>query len=154
MLPMVTLSAGILFALVWMFLLPVVTIAVAFLYHFFTGDGLPLNVWTSGAYTWIAVIIAAFWGGMTFASGIEQEVEKENRTDYTTYLSSPEWQGVRRMALEYAQGRCQVCNSSGYLHVHHRTYARLGQENPSDVTVLCKPCHTIYHDGGRMPDRG
>jgi hypothetical protein len=27
------------------------------------------------------------------------------------------------------------------LHMHHRTYERLGAELPSDLQVLCRPCH-------------
>ena len=72
---------------------------------------------------------------------------------YDDYLQSPAWQQQRREAIQRAGGRCQVCNSSGPLEVHHRTYQRLGREAPGDLTVLCRACHARFHEGGRMPVR-
>jgi len=66
--------------------------------------------------------------------------------NYQAYLSTPEWQVLRRLKLIEAGGRCQVCNNNGEMHVHHRTYARLGKELLSDLTVLCSECHNIFHD--------
>jgi hypothetical protein len=42
--------------------------------------------------------------------------------------------------------------------VHHRSYARLGFEQPEDVVVLCRSCHTRHHrvlalDAVRAKDR-
>lgn len=65
---------------------------------------------------------------------------------YENYLETPEWQQKKRKALEYADFRCQICNSSNSdLHVHHRTYERRGNELDSDLTVLCNPCHDMFH---------
>lgn len=33
------------------------------------------------------------------------------------------------------------------LHVHHRTYERLGEELPEDLVVLCEVCHEAYELG-------
>lgn len=71
--------------------------------------------------------------------------------NYYEYLRSTEWQVVRRLALERAAGRCQICNQPGRLDVHHRTYERLGHELLSDVTVLCRDCHAKHHD--KLPAR-
>jgi 5-methylcytosine-specific restriction endonuclease McrA len=30
--------------------------------------------------------------------------------------------------------------------VHHRTYARIGSEDPMDLVVLCSRCHRKHHD--------
>jgi hypothetical protein len=65
--------------------------------------------------------------------------------DYQEYLNTPEWRAKREWALERAGRRCQVCNSAGQLHVHHRTYENLGHELPADLTVLCEGCHGLYH---------
>jgi hypothetical protein len=73
--------------------------------------------------------------------------------DYGGYLQSAAWQQRRREAIQLAGGRCQVCNSSGALEVHHRTYERVGREVPGDLTVLCRECHARFHEGGRMPVR-
>jgi 5-methylcytosine-specific restriction endonuclease McrA len=67
--------------------------------------------------------------------------------DYNSYLKSTEWQQQRRKALSYAENRCQICNHQGKaaLHVHHRSYERIGNENPEDLTVLCSRCHALFH---------
>lgn len=65
--------------------------------------------------------------------------------DYHAYLRSPEWQVIRRLALE-RDGGCVVCYRADRLDVHHRTYERLGHELLSDVTVLCRDCHAKHHD--------
>jgi 5-methylcytosine-specific restriction endonuclease McrA len=65
---------------------------------------------------------------------------------YDNYLRSEHWQQVREDALSRARRRCQVCNSPDELHVHHRTYERLGFERAGDVTVLCRGCHKLFHE--------
>ena len=69
---------------------------------------------------------------------------------YDLYLRSPHWKRVRNAALERAHHRCQVCNATGRLEVHHRTYDRRGQELLEDVTVLCRNCHETFHRNGRL----
>lgn len=66
-------------------------------------------------------------------------------TWYADYLQSPHWKAVRTVALYWAGRRCQVCNSDDSPEVHHRTYERVGAEQPADVTVLCGTCHYLYH---------
>lgn len=61
------------------------------------------------------------------------------------YLRSEHWRETRAAALERAEHRCQVCNSAKQLDVHHRTYERLGEERPADLTVLCRTCHDRHH---------
>ena len=57
---------------------------------------------------------------------------------------------LRTLPEEWADYRCQVCNSPHDLHVHHRTYERVGHEDPADLTVLCMWCHDLFHMGGRI----
>lgn len=71
---------------------------------------------------------------------------------YEEYLKTPEWQERRKKALAYAKHRCQVCNSKDNLNVHHRTYERLGEELPSDLTVLCYECHRLFHNNRNLAD--
>lgn len=65
---------------------------------------------------------------------------------YRDYLQSPEWAVVRRLALEQADHACRLCGGRDGLDVHHRTYERLGQERLADVIVLCRDCHSRFHD--------
>lgn len=74
------------------------------------------------------------------------------RIDYKSYMSSPEWEKHRKAAVERSGNRCQVCNESGLLNVHHRSYERLGNELPGDLIVLCRECHRIFHELGRLAD--
>lgn len=65
--------------------------------------------------------------------------------EYKSYLQSESWQIKREFALEKADHRCQICNNTKRLDVHHRTYERFGNEDLSDLTVLCRNCHELYH---------
>ena len=65
---------------------------------------------------------------------------------YEAYLQTEHWQRMRVRALEWADYRCQVCDSPYGLHVHHRTYEGLGNEAINDLTVLCDTCHGLFHE--------
>jgi 5-methylcytosine-specific restriction endonuclease McrA len=67
------------------------------------------------------------------------------QTAYQQYLLSAEWRAIRQAKLAEAGYRCILCNRSGPLQVHHRSYARLGREHSSDLVVLCKNCHQRHH---------
>jgi len=69
-----------------------------------------------------------------------------DKQTYNDYLKSPLWQILRRQALCRARNRCSVCKSEVDLHVHHKTYANVGNEQPNDLVVLCESCHTQEHD--------
>ena len=70
--------------------------------------------------------------------------------DYQEYIGSARWSDRADAAKERAGGRCQVCNSDVQLDAHHRTYERLGHERPGDLTVLCRGCHTLFHENGKL----
>lgn len=85
----------------------------------------------------------------------EKKIAKRNkpsdwitRPDYREYLKSERWREKSAEAKRRADWRCQICNKKGNmrtLHSHHRTYKRLGNEKPMDLTVLCPKCHSLYH---------
>lgn len=64
---------------------------------------------------------------------------------YAKYLQSPHWQRIRGEALERSKFRCQLCAASWKLNVHHNTYKNKGREQPEDVIVLCRDCHSKHH---------
>lgn len=72
------------------------------------------------------------------------------KVDYDLYMHSEAWDRKRAMAIRRAGNRCQICNSSHNLSVHHRTYIRLGKEALADLTVLCQKCHDIFHEHGHI----
>lgn len=65
--------------------------------------------------------------------------------NYDEYIKSPQWKRKAIEAKKRAGYRCQVCNSPDNLNAHHRTYERLGSEQPGDITVLCRECHKLFH---------
>lgn len=69
------------------------------------------------------------------------------RPEYYEYIQSDQWRQRANEAKQRAGHRCQICNRSSSevtLDAHHRTYERLGNELPGDITVLCRDCHQLF----------
>lgn len=64
-------------------------------------------------------------------------------SSYREYLQSKEWKAKRQHALRRAKDRCQLCNTTKRLQVHHRVYSDWGKEPVEDLTVLCARCHKV-----------
>lgn len=73
---------------------------------------------------------------------------------YREYLETYEWRTIRQEMVRRAGWKCQVCNSSKKLHVHHRDYERRGLEACSDLIVLCAACHYLFHQSMWTNDKG
>lgn len=75
------------------------------------------------------------------------------RQRYGTYMASPAWFRRREAWLEawttaHGEPTCRVCGAPWTLRsgdLHHRTYARLGEERWTDLIPLCRTCHTELH---------
>lgn len=64
---------------------------------------------------------------------------------YFKYIKSPEWKKKRKQVLAvYKNPNCVVCSRKG-VHIHHRTYKRLGGERLNDLIPLCPSCHRLFH---------
>ena len=71
----------------------------------------------------------------------------EGEINYREYIESDIWEKKRQERLDLAGERCELCNRSSNLDVHHRTYERFGgDEKMSDLIVLCRTCHSNFHD--------
>ncbi len=89
---------------------------------------------------------AACLCGFCYTSESYPEGEPVECMSYRDYLSSLRWKAIKNAALSRAKHRCQICNSDLMLHVHHRKYPEeLGSEEPSDLIVLCRRCHDLFH---------
>ena len=68
--------------------------------------------------------------------------------NYYEYINSPEWQEIRKLALQRASYKCQICGKTNDLDVHHNSYSNLGneQEHLEDLVALCAEHHQLYHD--------
>jgi 5-methylcytosine-specific restriction endonuclease McrA len=73
---------------------------------------------------------------------------------YKRFLNSEYWQVVRAGAIDTHGSHCHYCGGSGS-DVHHKTYEHHGLEHEflTDLMVVCRDCHGIYHTGGIMPRR-
>lgn len=65
--------------------------------------------------------------------------------DYKKYIRSNEWLSVR-IDILINRNKCERCGSKHKLQVHHLSYIRLGNEEPSDLEVLCCKCHMNEHN--------
>jgi hypothetical protein len=77
---------------------------------------------------------------------IQGEINRLRSLPYAEYLKTDHWQSTRKVALRRANFSCQLCNKNVSLDVHHRTYKNLGHEESSDLTVLCRDCHSKHHN--------
>ena len=69
-----------------------------------------------------------------------------NMSNYEEYLLTEHWKMARDSVLLFWDNRCMICNSEEKIHVHHRTYVRLGDEQMNDLVPLCEECHSLFHD--------
>jgi sirohydrochlorin ferrochelatase len=85
---------------------------------------------------------------------MELQMSVTRKSVYQEYIGSSEWRNspARLEELRRAGHRCRLCNLGApdvVLTVHHRTYARLGQELADDLTTLCMECHRGVTDHER-----
>jgi hypothetical protein len=76
------------------------------------------------------------------------------KDDYRRYLQSPHWLEFSARIKGERRDRCENCQVSNAvarllwgqgLNVHHLSYDNLGDEQNSDVVVLCYGCHMQQH---------
>ena len=68
------------------------------------------------------------------------------RSDYSEYMTSSLWAKTkRRYRTSKLPQRCMVCGDP-QVHLHHRSYERLGNERLSDLVPLCQKHHEGVHD--------
>lgn len=75
------------------------------------------------------------------------------KEDYAAYLRSEWWREFSRYIRE-TRKICERCAFPYELNVHHKTYARIGNELDSDLILLCRSCHAREHflqDVGKDP---
>ena len=71
----------------------------------------------------------------------EAELGRKKPTDF---YDSPEWRTLRYQALKASNGKCQLCGSTGQLHVDH---IKPRSKHPElalrldNLQVLCKDCN-------------
>ena len=66
---------------------------------------------------------------------------------YSDYLETKHWKRFRSKFLREKKNRiCFICGDTPKsIHLHHKTYKRLGNEKISDIVSLCQSCHQEIH---------
>lgn len=70
---------------------------------------------------------------------------RRHSSRYLSYLRSPAWFERRRKHLAKHGAHCKACGTLDKIHLHHKTYDRLGQEKDADLVALCERCHKAVH---------
>lgn len=76
---------------------------------------------------------------------------KSFKKKYEEHLQSDKWKEIRKAKAEEQHYTCERCGKvvlSGF-HIHHKTYAHLGNEPLTDLMFLCEDCHIEVHIGLR-----
>lgn len=76
---------------------------------------------------------------------ISTELTQEEKENYEAYLKSFHWHFMIRLKRESVGNKCEKCESSHNLQVHHLTYDRIGHERLDDLQVLCEYHHKEIH---------
>lgn len=63
---------------------------------------------------------------------------------YQGYLESNMWKRKRAWVFDRSKGKCERCGKQA-VQVHHKTYDRLGYEEPQDLMAVCMSCHGKEH---------
>ena len=66
--------------------------------------------------------------------------------EYKKYLNSSHWKDVKqRYKASKLIQKCYVCGSKEKIHIHHKSYTRIGNEKLNDLIPLCETCHAKVH---------
>lgn len=70
--------------------------------------------------------------------------------EYEAYMKSDAWAAMKTRWIKSPLCKGHVCHAKGcssskHIEFHHKTYARLGKENLSDIVMICRECHTKIH---------
>lgn len=63
---------------------------------------------------------------------------------YEVYLKSDHWKELKNLWLPGTD--CYGCDFGEKLEIHHINYENLWGEQPDDIIILCRRCHTKLHD--------
>lgn len=65
---------------------------------------------------------------------------------YKEYLKTDHWREVKRRYYSRNSKECRICGAKHNVHLHHKTYKRLGREYDMDLVPLCKRHHNELHE--------
>jgi len=78
---------------------------------------------------------------------LKRATKKEKKEKYKSYIVSMKWKIFKRGIVKTRGNVCERCGTkTNKLDLHHKTYARLFNELPQDVMLLCRDCHNEIHE--------
>lgn len=84
--------------------------------------------------------------------GVEAQV-KIRYASYEEYLESDLWKSKRRHIRFIRGGVCEGCGTEDNLHVHHGSYAHVGNEPDNELFLVCRSCHAGIHGRYTAPKK-
>lgn len=75
---------------------------------------------------------------------------EEHSVAYKEYIRSDAWRAKRQEYFaKTGQRACYGCGAKR-VHVHHKTYERMGHEEMGDLVAVCESCHALIHERHRL----
>lgn len=74
-----------------------------------------------------------------------QKPSESHKQVYSDYLNSEKWDSLKKLALERADYKCELCDAT-YKAVHHVKYPKKYKNDHIDnLLVVCGKCHAKLH---------
>jgi hypothetical protein len=90
----------------------------------------------------LIVGIAVLW---FYKQKLVQKPSESYEEVYSDYLNSEKWDSLKRLALERADYKCELCGAT-YKAIHHVKYPKKYQYDHIDnLLVVCGKCHAKLH---------
>lgn len=64
---------------------------------------------------------------------------------HADYIKSRKWHDRKIRYYQKHDKKCFACGAKDHIHLHHKTYARMGAELDADLVPLCEKCHSEVH---------
>lgn len=117
------------------------------------------NEWKNDSLMNKYIRIETLFNRKNFEKYLNQEYRKDDLSiyqlknmPYREYLQTNHWDKVKKVVRERAKNKCQLCGTTkGQMNVHHNNYEHRGEEldHLEDVILLCRDCHSMYHNRNR-----
>lgn len=78
---------------------------------------------------------------------VDLQFTSRHNNEYKYYLTTVPWKEFRFYMYVLVGKKCQCCkiDLGMRFNLHHITYKRLGNEEITDVAILCPECHSDIH---------
>ena len=77
--------------------------------------------------------------------GFSGEMKTVSKHIQQKYYETSHWRSTARQRKEIDSFRCIQCSSENNLETHHWVY-NLFEEDMSELSTLCRPCHLFIHE--------